>query len=201
MVQKQTDRVKQATDRLIYQYAETSTTKAITEALNLDSQDKEDTAIDCIDLRWLDSSEGKQLDEFGAILDVSRQGRSDAEYRTRILAAIIRYQSAGDYSSIVSAFKLLTNLQGVQLVENFPAGIILSGEYTGTEPPDVPEADLAAVMNGARAAGVSLDAVLSAGSPAFAFSEYEGVAGGFYDDANPGGGGHLSLILFGSLGG
>lgn len=76
------------------------------------------TADDLIENRWIDTAEGKQLDELGAIVGMDRQGRTDEKYREAIRFQIFINLSKSEPETMIKAVKVLTNANLVRFWEH-----------------------------------------------------------------------------------
>lgn len=81
--------------------------------------------------QWRDSMNietagGVFLDFIGALVGISRSGREDEEYRTRIYAQIGINTSHGTLDDIASVFNLLTGGTRTDIVERYPCVITLT---------------------------------------------------------------------------
>ena len=74
---------------------------------------------------------GKQLDVVGVILNLTRNGMSDEDYRERLRYQIAINASNGTPDELISLTKVLTNVTTVKLEERFPAEVrlTLGGEF------------------------------------------------------------------------
>lgn len=88
-------------------------------------QDIEYAISDIGTLRWLDVAQGQQLDELGAIYNLTRDGRDDEEYRLAIKFQIYIARSSGEPESIIAFVKDITNATRVRLIEAYPAGLYI----------------------------------------------------------------------------
>ena len=68
--------------------------------------------------RWLDTSEGQQLDEIGAIVGEERQGRTDDKYREAIRFRIFINLSKTEPETMIKAVKVLTDATFVRYWEH-----------------------------------------------------------------------------------
>lgn len=77
------------------------------------------------DRRWINTAEGKQLDYCGYLVGITRQGRSDDEYRTAIKARVLSNVSAATAGDLIEGVRFLTNAKNPQYLESYPACAIL----------------------------------------------------------------------------
>lgn len=76
------------------------------------------TAEDLLEDRWIDTAEGQQLDELGAIVGVSREGRDDDKYRDAIRFQIFINLSKTEPETIIKAVRVLTGGDFVRFWEH-----------------------------------------------------------------------------------
>lgn len=64
--------------------------------------------LTCIDKsRDIHEATGKTLDRYGEMINVSRGGATDEQYRTKILSQIARYVTESDCNSVISAIAII----------------------------------------------------------------------------------------------
>lgn len=99
----------------------------------------------------VDVATDAQLDVWGRLVGQPRDGRTDVVYRAWIKVRFAILRSGGTGDAIVSAFMQLAPECTVALIEEFPASIrvVLAGV-----PPAAPLADLAGILQAAKAGGV-----------------------------------------------
>lgn len=148
--------------------------------------------------RWLESSEGTQLDNLGDNLSVERQGLSDDNYRQIIYAKIGQYNSNGRIEDILNITKLLTNASLIEVNETFPAKLSINiiGDSLNLN-----DDFLESSIKASTAGGVGLDSVvITENLPYFKFqdlslSDIDADASGFSSLSSPNEGGYLSELL------
>jgi PKD repeat protein len=118
----------------------------------------------------IDTSYGKELDKWGAIVDVARTSLDDVQYRTEIKFKIFLNTSKGTPETLITAIKYLTGATSVQYNESFPAKVILTvnalvGSFS----------DLFTKMKRIKPAGVGLSIQVNISATPFVF----GGEGGF----------------------
>lgn len=193
-METKTTRLQEALDRLISRYQGTNV-EDILRATAADFQDFENAAAGVRNDCWLDTAAGIQLDLYGAILNVSRGGFSDDDYRIRIKARIIRYQSSGTIEEIIQAVQLLTQARSVQIIERYPAKIDITAMGVGTVLGSASE--IATTIKNAKMGGVGVENFIVSKDPPFVFFEDPDPLGeGFGDETDPLLGGYLSEIMF-----
>lgn len=67
----------------------------------------EDVYRDIYTLSWLETAEGLQLDNLGAIVDEARKGRADALYRPWIKASVLVNRANGLQSDLLRVLRLI----------------------------------------------------------------------------------------------
>lgn len=86
-------------------------------------QDLEFVYGDLVKFRTLDFATGAQLDGWGDLLNVPRNGLDDEMYRNAIKTFTALYQSNGNPEDVISAVKFLTDATSVQLINQYPARV------------------------------------------------------------------------------
>lgn len=91
-------------------------------------QNIENTTYSMIVARQLNTAQGAQLNQYGAIVGQSREGRSDAEYRRIIRAKIAVNLSQGRRPDILNAMPAYVgaNVLSMWLQDQYPAGYKLT---------------------------------------------------------------------------
>ena len=97
-----------ARDRLIEQYKEKSNIIGILDSETRQYQDLEDVLFSMFLNRFVDNAEGEQLDKFGTIVDLARQGFDDDFYRILLKFKIGQNVSSGEPERIISTMLLIT---------------------------------------------------------------------------------------------
>ncbi len=162
------DHGDQAVARLLEQFRSGATMPALVRALAAQAQDVEDSLWDVLVLRRLSDASGAQLDVLGRIVGQPREGRSDADYVLWLRARVRINLGSGRGDDLLAAFSLV--MQGtttLQLVEQFPAGLVLRvGSAAVVDPTQA-----AAILQLAKAAGVQaiLEAATTIDTTSFAF--------------------------------
>jgi len=76
------------------------------------------TAEDLLENRWIDTAEGQQLDELGAIVGITRDGRTDEKFREAIRFQIFINLSKTEPETIIRAVKVLTGGDFIRYFEH-----------------------------------------------------------------------------------
>ncbi len=191
-VEKNTQHVTDALDRLIEQYKESSNVRKMLQSLVPQVQDLEDVVHDLFTSRTLTASEGAQLDKLGELVGQDREGFDDDFYRILITARIGINVSNGEYEKVLDVFKLLTQSALVHLQEWYPAGY---GVTADNEVDNDLMKFIANLMKLVDPAGVRLEGIMCFnGDEAFAFAGGPGNAKGFGDDTDPLEGGEFGFL-------
>jgi hypothetical protein len=114
-----------AVPRLTGQFENSPKLKALMAAIVGPLTTLEGNADALIAERWIDTAIGKQLDGCGHIVGESRQGRSDAAYRTAIKFRVFVNISKGTPTDLIRGLKFLTNPTDCQYLEAYPAAALL----------------------------------------------------------------------------
>lgn len=112
-----TNHQQAAKNRLREQYKGKPIIEGLLDSWTGQIQDLEQVFIDLSTKRSLVASEGIQLDLLGELLDVLRQGKTDAAYRIALRAKIAKNFSRGTPEDVIAIFKLLTSSTKVQLAD------------------------------------------------------------------------------------
>ena len=130
----------------------------------------EDTIYDLWEARSnITNATGRQLDQWGAVVGLPRQGWSDATYRSRIRVWLQVLRSKGTPNELIRIVSDMTGaaITGVMLWEHYPAGYSL--QYTA----DVYTPDLDLALDTARyaaradPAGVGIGQIINAPTGTF----------------------------------
>lgn len=150
----------QAESLLLYQFQDSDNLKAFLAALIDRVQEIEDALDPMIEARDLDNADTDRLDGIGAILHVSRSGRSDGAYRLRLRAEIKVNSSNGTVPDLVDIVALMAGTPlapDVEVQEYHPRTVyIRPRNYTVTAPETFD-----ALLQRAKAAGISLHFIYS----------------------------------------
>lgn len=120
-LQKITNLVDKAQDRLIEQDKQRITTLSVVDAFVDEIQTVENSIFDVYTKRGMDTAIGAQLDVIGIIVGESRVGRSDDIYRIAIKARIKLNTGSGEPNTIIDAMKQFMNTDIVDFSEPYPA--------------------------------------------------------------------------------
>lgn len=114
-----------AIDNFTDQFDDSTELQELANALHEPSDELEGLIGDLETDRWVASAVGKQLDRIGAVVGVSRQGRNDSDYRSRIRFQIFINTSNGNPEDIIRATRVLTDGTDVRYWELYPAAFQL----------------------------------------------------------------------------
>lgn len=154
-------------DLLVDQYCDSTNLLDVLSAVSTIKQEIEHVALDLLDKRNLDNSEGAQLDGLGELVGLSREGRTDEEYRTEIGIQIQINLSGGQVEILIGVVASLTDSNIVQLIESYPAKISIFFEGTLVS-------NLLSVIKRLKAAGIELSLIKVSENPLV----FEGDPGG-----------------------
>jgi len=147
---QQTDVVENGLDKLLPQFRDKQNTLDLVSTYLEQVQDTEDLVFTVLGSRDLDVALGRALDQIGAYVGESRQGRSDSVYRDAIRLRIIINNSAGTPNDIIQAGKLIIS-NNIIYSEVYPAKVRV-------EVPDVaPSLTASSRLKRAVMAGVDLE--------------------------------------------
>lgn len=145
------DHVEQAQARLVDQFRTADRLRALIECLVQPIQDIEDALNDVRTQRSIDTAEGVQLDELGAIVGQLREGRTDDVYRIWISARIIANRATGKADDSLKVMKLIDSNAASNLTEYFPAAYMVSAYLLSADPSTVSE-----ILRSIKPAGVAM---------------------------------------------
>lgn len=114
-----------AQSRLTGQFQESPKLKALVAAIVDPLRVLEDDADSIGTKRWIDTSEGVQLDGCGYIVGEHRQGRNDDDYRKAIKFRVFVNISDATPRDLIRGLKYLTDPTDCQYIEMYPATAIL----------------------------------------------------------------------------
>lgn len=137
---------------LVDQYCDSTNLLNLLSAISNIKQEIEHVALDLLDKRNLSNSEGTQLDGLGELVGLSREGKTDEEYRTEIGVQIQINLSGGQAEILIGLVASLTNSSVVHLTDSYPARISIS--FNGVAP-----SNLLSVISRLKAAGVGLELI------------------------------------------
>lgn len=146
----------EAVARLVSQYKNKPNMEAFASAIGARAQSVEDALWLLVSERTLDTAVGAQLDDLGAKVGESREGRTDAVYRTFIRGRILVNLSSGTPDELLAIVQMIMAAMGdnaFALREDFPATfvVVVDERWSGT---GVFPTAVAAILRAARAGGV-----------------------------------------------
>lgn len=193
MMQKIENHAGVALERLLEQYKESPNFKTVVTQIAAQVQALENTGFDLLQARFPATATGNGLDKLGEVLNVTRDGNNDGEYRSRIYAKIGQYVSIGSPEAIISIFLLLMQADYIVYKEVYPAKVFMTA--VGATPVSNVQA-IKESLDRAKPAGVSLEYLATVAGRPFVFDgDPDPNGGGFGDLDNPDVGGVLALIL------
>ncbi len=183
-----TNHIELALGRSTDQYKQKTKHEAFIEAFSKQVQDSEDAIFNMIDARTLEFAVGQQLDGIGDIVGLTRQGRSDADYRVLLYVKIGQNTSQGGPEKIINIYKLLVGA-GLVHYMNLNTGSVMLGSDV-----DIPADQVSFVLNNMEliaAGGVRIDHLVcfdpsepfafagpNTDAPGAGWSDITGVSGG-----------------------
>lgn len=163
---------------VVEQYERAENLLSILEIFASQVLDIEKTAIDVIVSTQLSNSVGVQLDGIGDIVGISRDGRSDDEYRNVIYSTIIINHSGGQVETVIEQIRILTDATDIQVEEIYPARMRITVNASSVV------SGFNRIVDNISAAGVAVDIVLvDPDEPPFAFEDDDPTTGGFGEGA------------------
>lgn len=118
-----------ALERLISQFRDKTKIRGFLSGLVQEFQNLEDVAWDLYSKRNLTDAPSDFLNIIGEIVGESRNGRTDEQFRIRIIAKIGRNTSKGTSENIITVFNLLTNSAKSQFYPYHPAHVMLYADH------------------------------------------------------------------------
>jgi hypothetical protein len=156
--------IAQALDRLLLQFKGQPNIEGIISAYATQIQELETAVFDLMAERYVLTAVGAQLDGIGKVVDETRRGRDDTDYRVAILGKIQRNKANSTIEDLLTLFGLILPGFGYTLVEGTVASFVLSiDEALGVNDP-TPE-ELGAQLHAAKGGGIRAQMVAST-SPA-----------------------------------
>ena len=120
-----TTHVVDALNRLLQQYKDKDSIRAIVSAKTEQDQVLEDVFQDLENFRGIDTATGVQLDGLGDILGIERQGLNDEDYRARLKVKVVQNVSNGEPDRLINVYRFLLNATQIQYQEHYPAGVAM----------------------------------------------------------------------------
>jgi len=127
-MEKITNHVNLAKERIIEQYKDATNLKAILDSMVNQVQDLEDVFYSLLDGRWIENATGQTLDDFGTIVGQNREGFDDDFYRVLIYVKIGQNVSEGEPERLIDVYKIISQANLVYFEDHFPAGLTLSSD-------------------------------------------------------------------------
>jgi hypothetical protein len=112
-------------DRLLVQYKEKVTVKALALAPSKNAQFLENTLFEVLVQQLLDNALGEQLNRWGRVFKIERELRGDDDYRVAIKAKVLEYRSKGHVEEIYAPFDALDPAADFYIKQWYPAAIVL----------------------------------------------------------------------------
>lgn len=128
-----TNHIEAGKERLREQYKNIPEILALIDSFVGGLQELENSIFDLFTSRTITLGVGYQLDQLGVLLDRSRNGRSDEDYRIILLAKIAQNISRGTPEDVIGVFKLLSKSNKVQLGDGKKGEIYLLADHVLTQ--------------------------------------------------------------------
>jgi hypothetical protein len=189
-MEHKTTHEEEALSRLLEQYREKPNISGLISSMASEAQALEDSIWTTHTETLIETAEGAQLDQIGAVVGQARQGMDDATYRVWILARIKLNNTSGSPGEIIDIFRPLLPAGAVMsLVEFFPASfsLRLSGMPYLAELASI----LVRMLRSAKAAAIRAFLEWQDRADAAVFSFEAGPGLGFGDAGDPATGGGL----------
>lgn len=188
-----TDHLQAAKDRLRQMFKGQSGMEGLLDLMDSEIQVLENVFFDLMESRSLYVAEGTVLDGWGLLLNTSRNGLNDDDYRLILLGQVAVNVSRGTPEDLINVFKLFTRPQYVSLLEVYPANLQL---LTVGGTPIGSITDIKNAVRRAAPAGVSIDLFTSSEGKPFVFDGDPDPNGlGFADVNDSSLGGYLISIF------
>lgn len=166
MIEKINNHREQALKRLLEQYKDKPNFIEMITIYTKQIQEIENMFFDLLEKRGIDEAEGAQLDGIGTILNQSRIGLSDDNYRGLLYSKIAEYNSEGTIEDILNIARLVIRADSYELQEYYPASFIL----TAVNPnPLIPEIYINNAIRKARPVCIEFNVVYTPVSNVFRF--------------------------------
>ena len=131
---------------------------ALIDILGSRTQDLETELFNLLDQRYLSVAAGAQLDGIGQILNLDREiGLSDSDYRLELISETGKLALSGQIEPLILLFNTLTLATDSELVEFYPASVLLTAFYDADSQDPSLDANIVEAMNKVKAAGIHLD--------------------------------------------
>jgi hypothetical protein len=120
-ITKITTHLSDAIGRMLYQFRNLSGIEGLVGMHGQQAQDVENAGFDFLTKIPLQTTTGAALDRWGAVLNESRNGVSDANYRALLFFKVSKNISNGTPEELISILQQLMQGDAVEFVEDFPA--------------------------------------------------------------------------------
>jgi len=135
MISKITTHRADALARLLYQYQDSPKFKALIDSVSgVQTQDTEDAVYELYSRLDIDGSSGISLDKIGELIGAPRSGLDDASYRIYLKGTAGENISEGEADRIIDTWQTMTQGTVIQMLETFPAEIVLASNGTLVDP-------------------------------------------------------------------
>ena len=123
MLPQKIDHVEAAKSRLITFFRDKPVINGLFDSVFEGFNDVEDLLFDLLEKRSIYTAEGVQIDSIGEMFGVVRNGLSDEEYRSAILAKISEVNSDGTTEVFMNVMRINTNSNNVNFFEHFSGDV------------------------------------------------------------------------------
>jgi hypothetical protein len=191
----ETEHVAKALARFVEQFKNAENLREMVSALASPLQDVDTALYQLYTQRWVDSAEGKQLDNLGAIVGQEREGRDDVEYRLWIKARVFANRANGHPDDTLRILELIQPDADYEVEPTYPATYLVH-VYNATAPAQ----SIYNILRLAKPAGVRMNLLSDADdSTSFAFSDSGSLETGdndrgFANDAQTTGGKFIDFL-------
>ena len=152
-------------------------------------QEIEDVLFQLLLERTVTTATGDALDAIGAIVGISREGRSNTDYRSAIFVQIQVNNTGGQEAALAALLENLVDPATIDVVEVFPAGLDIAIDETGVTAATI------ALLRRAIAATVSVQfSQVDPGETPFAF-DGSSFGDGFGNLVTPTDGGVFAYVI------
>lgn len=122
-ITKITTHLADSMGKMLYQFRDLIGVEGLVGMHGQQAQDVEDAGFDFLSKLPLQTATGAALDRWGAVLDESRNGASDADFRALLFFKISKNISNGTPEELISILQQLLQGDAVEFVEDFPAAL------------------------------------------------------------------------------
>ncbi len=107
------------------QYTDSDIEKIIENVSSIEDNEVQQAIEDLFDKFWIDTATGDQLDKIGEYYGIKRFAYTDSSYKVLINSIIHSSKSQATREEFINAVKFLYEATFVELIENFPAKVMV----------------------------------------------------------------------------